>query len=441
MRSLCASAVLILAIAAGGLTTARSVSAGRRPEACGVDAAPQVPLWQQRLQLWLRAVARHEPGTADDAAREIALAPGAALTTLVGDLISLGDLLARAHARAAGSGDRPLITYGERQFTIVEVQEWLGLTDQEAARGDLTRVLRRGVLLHTDIAVLVPPDDRPRIGRPEVIMLRDGRQDSIGYSQGAHWRFARELFDALRPNPAQDSTVQQWYRAAGAYLLNRGDLGEAGAHLDRARRLFPDDTDIWFYSGCVRETLASPPVQQALQSLVLPSGRARVDTASAKSHLEAAAAFFRRAVQLDAGLAEARVRLAHVTALLDDHDEAARQLPQAATTSDSLVTYYAAMLLGLEEEARNRRGEARACYERAASLYPGAQSPLLALSQLALRFGDRDGALAAAQSIARLPADPPQRFDPWAAYYYSGGRRADALLDAWRRALAAATRQ
>ena len=402
-------------------------------------AAPQAPLWQQRLQIWLSAVEQHQPGTADDAARLFASASQASLTRLSADLLSLDDLLVRAQVRPARSDARADIAYADRQFTIAEVQQLLGLSEQEARGGDLTRILRRGMLLHTDIAVLVPPDERPRVGRPEVSVLRDGHQDSVAYSQGGHWGFARILADALRPGPAQDPTVRQWYRATSAYLQGRGDIAAADAQLERARKLFPDDAEIWFYSGCLREDLASPVVHQAVESIVPLPGRQRAAVESPKGHLEAAATCFRRALQLDSGLAEARVRLAHVAALLDDHEEAVRQLRQCVTAADRYVAYYASLFLGGEEEALSHRDEARALYERAATLSPGAQSPLVALSHLALRFGDREGALAAAHSVGRLPADAPERFDPWGVYYVAAGRRGEAMLGAWRQALVAST--
>jgi tetratricopeptide (TPR) repeat protein len=435
-----AAIALILAILLGSSAEVSQAFLGHWSGAGVVPAAQQAPPWQQRLQIWLFAIERHQPGSADDAARLFASSSQAALTTLVGDLVSLGDLLARAHANPAGSEARSEITYADRQFTIAAVQQLLGLSEQEAKSGDLTRILKRGMLLHTDIAVLVPPDERPRIARPDVSVLRDGREDSVAYSQNAHWWVARILADALRPDPAQDPTVRQWYRAASAYLQGRGDLAAATAQLERARKLLPDDAEIWFYSGCVREALASPVVHLAVESIAPPPGRQRVAVESPESHLKAAATSFRRSLQLDPGLAEARVRLAHVAALLDDHDEAVRQLRQVATTAaDRLVAYYASLLLGGEEEALNRRDEARTLYERAATLYPGAQSPLLALSHLAIRFGDREGALAAAQSVGRLPADAPERFDPWGVYYVAGGRRGEAMLEAWRQALVAST--
>jgi hypothetical protein len=437
MRSSRGVAAVVFAIVVGSSTIAVPAAVRDHPGASGVNAAPQAPLWQQRVQRWLRVAERHGAGTADDAARQVASWPYDDLTTLLADVASLRDLLARAYARQAGSTDRQGITYADSQFTIAEVEQVLGLSEDEARRGDINRVLRRGVLLHTDIAVLVPPAEGPLVGRPVVVLLRDGRQDSLTYSMTGHWRFARALSDALRPDPSQDETVQPWYRATGAYLQSRGYLEDAAAQLERARELFPGDAEIQFYSGCVQEAFAAPSLQNALQSVTLPARR-RIAIASQDSCLKAAAGFFRRAIQLNAGLAEARVRLAHVTSLLGNHDEASEQLAQSLTPADPLVLYYASLLLGDEEQARGWRESARASYQRAAALFPAAQSPLLALSCLALRFGDREGALRATEGIARLPAE---RFDPWAEYDRTGGRHGASLLADWRQALAEGARR
>ena len=71
--------------------------------------------------------------------------------------------------------------------------------------------------------------------------------------------------------------------------------------------------------------------------------------------------------------------------------------------------------------ARRRRVDvtnaARTAFERASALYPNAQSPRLALSQIARRMGDRRAAQRELQIIARLPDDERRREDPWWFYY------------------------
>jgi len=76
---------------------------------------------------------------------------------------------------------------------------------------------------------------------------------------------------------------------------------------------------------------------------------------------------------------------------------------------------------------------ARDAYERAAALYPMAQSPLLALSELARRQGNRPAALRALQRVFDLPSTEPERSDPWWRYHVEQARNVDELLEELRR--------
>jgi hypothetical protein len=95
------------------------------------------------------------------------------------------------------------------------------------------------------------------------------------------------------------------------------------------------------------------------------------------------------------------------------------------------MLYLAELFLGGEEEALGNRDSARLAYQQAADLSPMAQSPLVALSQLARRSGDRAGALReigrlfAFQDDARGPQD-----DLWWWYYVVQARDAEELLEA-----------
>ena len=74
-----------------------------------------------------------------------------------------------------------------------------------------------------------------------------------------------------------------------------------------------------------------------------------------------------------------------------------------------------------------------AAYEEASARFPDAQSPLLALSQLARRRGDRAGALAAIARVFALPSPAErERTDPWWTYNTAQARNADDLLEGVR---------
>ncbi|HSL24135.1 MAG TPA: tetratricopeptide repeat protein [Vicinamibacterales bacterium] len=338
---------------------------------------------------WVERVERHTPGTLDDAAAEIAEWPAADLEAALNGLRRYGSDVAR--------------------------------------EGRQNHILRRGALLHTDIAILDPARAAAFRGwstsaRLEVVLGMDGRDLGSG-SVSAHWEFARTLLAMVAPHPREDGFVRRWYRAVAGYQLKRLWLGIVPAHLEQALRLFPDDADLLFLKGGLHETFASSRCQPIRR-------RQPVTFGSAREEHERAARAFSRALASNPDLIEARVRLGRVLGQLGRHEEAARELRAAApVVEDPLLQYYAALFLGAEEAALGRTDAARASFERGASLFPTAQSARLALSALALRSGDDAGALRALREAAALPSD---RDDPWWTYHVAYAAAADTLLDELR---------
>jgi tetratricopeptide (TPR) repeat protein len=157
-------------------------------------------------------------------------------------------------------------------------------------------------------------------------------------------------------------------------------------------------------------------------------------------NLEQAFLAYREAVGLDRRAAEARVRLGRVECVRGSCGSGMRNLRAGGEASaDPVVKYYAAMFLGQAEEARGRHDEARLEYERAAALFPTAQSPLLALSALARRTGDGQAADRAAERLWSLPVAGDDRRDPWWEYD-AGPRDGPALLKGVYDALAGGLR-
>jgi tetratricopeptide (TPR) repeat protein len=333
------------------------------------------------------------------------------------------------------------MTYQGRTIGIAAVQELLGLTDDETERGDANRVFKRGALLHADIAMLAPVHSHTGAGlssadlQDMVFLYRDGRLQGVE-SAGVHWRLGRMLLDEVRPDPSRDEMVRMWYRATGASLQTSHSFVDATPHLARGRQLFPGDADLLLYSGSMHESMATPLVQVA----ALPTQPGFSSSIrSPRAELQQAETFFRQAVKSSPTQTEARVRLGRVLDLLGRHEDGAAELRRAASaTEDPLLLYYADLFLGQAELALSHRGEARASFERAASRYPRAQSPRLALSQLARRYGDRAGALAAIQHVLDLPASEDRREDPWWYYNEVHMPGADRLLDEMRKPFLAA---
>jgi tetratricopeptide (TPR) repeat protein len=143
--------------------------------------------------------------------------------------------------------------------------------------------------------------------------------------------------------------------------------------------------------------------------------------------------FFRRALTLDPNMAIARLHLGRVVGLQGRHKEAAGELRTALSSltdaTDARQRYFAELFLGSEEQALGHASEAVAAFQRARLLFPNAQSPYLALSQLAWQTDDRTAAQTALQALAGLPVAREDREDPWWTYEVSAMLDLEDLID------------
>jgi tetratricopeptide (TPR) repeat protein len=448
-------------------------AAGDAPAARGEPAARPVPPQPQsalrlahdlpRLREWIDAVDRHTPGQADVAATGVGSWSRAQLEVLFLDLKSLLQVIV--------APDRRRFPRAIRDFTPPEVQELQDLAIREAkrfadrpvklpelggahlviwqltaadARRAVNRLVKRATLLHMDIALLVPsaadrpvesrvPVPRPLLAPRASVQVEDGRQVGVTY-YGAHWDFARLLLDEVTPDPAGDVTVRQWYQAVAALFAIEHLMAESHVHLARALQLFPADPEIVAAKGRLHETYASPGIQQFLESSAHVG--ASVLIGSPRSNLRQAERFFSKAVELDGSFAGARLHLGRVLGIEGHHEDAASELRRVAVTAgDSLTQYYAWLFLGVEEQSLGHPDNARESFDKAAALYPRAQSPYLGLSQLARSSGDRLGALRAIQQVLDLSADDRQREDPWWTYLAGGAPKAQTQLSETRAVL------
>ena len=142
--------------------------------------------------------------------------------------------------------------------------------------------------------------------------------------------------------------------------------------------------------------------------------------------LNAAEGDLRKALSLDPSLAEAYLRLGHVLGEQGRHGDAAAALVGALAMPGLTVDlqYDGWLLLGRERDALDDVSGARDALARAAALVPGAQSPHLALSQIARASGDRKRAVEALQSLST----DPNTDDPWWTYTRAHAPTAEALL-------------
>jgi tetratricopeptide (TPR) repeat protein len=469
------ASVLIVA-AAAAVASAQGARSGVPPTL----GTRQVIVTAERIDRfteWVKAVRDHEPGERDAAIDRVLSWSGDELRAVWADaqfvaalmrnlklnhleipqprekvaVVYKPVLLQRMRAIACAAAGR-LATVDCRAIrAVASLDDKLREFQADAAAdrdrtGEDNYLLRRAALLHADIEMIVNPvldaaESELRRPLPGPRRVRADTNDGISitvHEVGVHWEIARTLLSMIvpqhlqRPAPERDPMVRAWYRATSAWM-QRVESHDS-AHLDRARELFPDDPDILFLSGTLRETYASAEIQAAAHSVPPMPGGFELDIGSVRSELRQAEGFFRRALAHQPDMAEAHLRLGRVLALQGHDAEAIAELQQALTRlDDEALEYDGELFIGAAYEALGRYDEAATAYGSAASRFPTAQSPLLALSQLARRRGDRAGALAA---IARMFALPPpadgDRQDPWWTYNMAQARNADDLLEAVR---------
>lgn len=414
------------AVAAGVVVAmVTSASSQSRPWPLSPRTAPPTRSrsgdWVADLREWVEAVRAHTPGSADGQAFIIGAWSADELSLIIDRLKAIQARFPRAMSRPAN--DRT-IRYDGRSVDLRALQLLFGLSDEEARRGDVSRLVIRGAMLHADIAMRL--DSRGAVQRS--ILVSDGRYQGMQL-QSDHWGIGRLLLDLVQPSPASNDIAGLWYRATAAYLLSRLDYAESVPHLTWARQRFPTDAELAYDSGRLQESFSSARIQGAVSSAASITGL-RPGVSSAETHVKAAEPMFRRAVELKPEFAEARLRLGRTLGVLGRHDEAVMELGRVVGESDDTTTVYLAhMFLGDEHQALGHRDEAASHYLEAASLFLDAQSPHLALAQLARRHGDRGGALRAIARVVALPADVDQREDPWWTYFDLPTDVADALVD------------
>jgi tetratricopeptide (TPR) repeat protein len=393
-------------------------------ERSGLTAAADPGL--VRLLGWLEAVHLHTPGCSDPPAMEVGRWSTSALETLLRDVRELVKFLQRTAdertefaERGSSRRDQLVFFIYGRRLTLDDLQRTF--YGSQALRAN--ELLLRAAVMHADIAMFVPG------GLADEPLVADGGQR--GWRRGTvHWDAGRQLLDGVMPGPAGNADAVLWYRAVSAHLFREGELARVTTHLNRARQVFPQEPVFLRDSGYLHQELASPAIQAAVQEL--RSADVDVRVSSRVAELQRTERFFRDALALTPDDADVRLRLGHTLGELGRHREAAAELRAAiGANPDRRGLYFAELFLGREEEALGRAAEAIRHYELAAGLYPGAQSPRLALSRLAGQTGDR---ASAQRSLRYLAASPDaDSSDPWWEFYRPHQHDAAILMDRMRR--------
>jgi tetratricopeptide (TPR) repeat protein len=376
--------------------------------------------------VWARAALRHRPGSDDADVAAIASWTPQATGDVRVEISVILDIMRDERASVfempdAGPRLPDQIAYTGKQVTTLRA----AARDAVSAGLDADDLLARGLVLETDVVT---------VGGGQGLVMHFSDSRGLGIQRGGdHWALARRLASWLEKSRARRADVRLWYRAilSGAAAADRWYEPNAVA----AEALRPPDADVLFLAACVHETFASPRLQAAAAGAHAPSG-VTMDVRSAKDELSDAASLLKRALDLTPGHVDARIHYGRVLTLQDHAADAVAQLKRAATAATTPVQrYYARLFLGDALEATNQREEARAAYTEAAALFPRAQSPRLALSELAARYGDRDIVAEAMTSVVARPDEETEQDDPWWSYARSSGRDSEAMMEEARERL------
>jgi hypothetical protein len=314
-----------------------------------------------------------------------------------------------------------------RDAAVVDLARW-PYGDLLAVLPDVARlepperamVVRKGLLLHTDIAIAYRTAvgyNLPLHGRGSTLFV-DGR--SIGGGSATyHWDFARALLGRLPAGAERTEIARLFYRTTGAILQQWSAHTELDAHLAAGLRLLDDDPVLLLYQGTRHQIYAHPRAQaafderrrQAAARMGRTMGVFIQDRRSTILERVSAEQAFRRALQSDPSLHEARIRLAHVLADRGRFADALEHLDRVGASSISpMLGFYLNLVKGRAERALGRFQEARASFESARTIVPAAQAPRLALSEVSLALGDHAAAL---DYLVGLSAEQVSLVDQW----------------------------
>jgi tetratricopeptide (TPR) repeat protein len=407
-----------------------------------------------RATAWVAAVMSHQPGVPDAAAEEIAAWSPSAVVDIEVEVVALESLIGNSRLNVFFLPRSTSDVAFRRQvfYSAEELKVLRDLATFVQLHGGARTLLGRGAVLHTDIAFGVvrsaltpaaPSNPNRALGaRRATVEFADGRQRDM-WGAADHLRLARLLLDqllkdrlaALKVGPSREverptepvEAVRAWYQATVAFTQHSERWDPA--HGEQALHRFPDDPELLFLEGCLRESIGAPRIQAFLERAELPPGLV-LDYGSPKEEHRAALGFFKQSLDLRPDHAETRLHYSRMLLLDGRPADAVREVTEAARGLEGKpLHYYANLFLGAALEDLGRVDEARRAYERAAALFPSAQSPRIAVSALAMRAGDRDAASGALDTLFGSRDQEHDRDDPWWTYHTFHARDADARLD------------
>lgn len=309
-------------------------------------------------------------------------------------------------AQQFAAGDRigatqALIVWDQKRekSAIDALIDWFGHREQPGhgtlrSQDPTRKIVEAAVMLETDLALSAVHAD-------------------ASAAEQSHFKNAHTLMDALRNDEAA-AFERHWYLAVGTTFITWGKLGRAESVIRLGLEEFGSDPYLHLASGIRLETQAA---------FTDPNQPLAAKQPSRGGLLHDAEREFRKALEADADLGEARMRLGRVLFVERKRDEAKVELARAAAAREPRVSYLAHLFLGrLLVDAGDLTG-ARREYEAAQSIDPRWPTPYIAIGELDVKLGRVDEARQAMGPLVSGPsaAAAGASDDPWWMYRFGGG--------------------
>lgn len=265
--------------------------------------------------------------------------------------------------------------------------------------------LRAMAALHLEAAIAVSPDRQSE--RNTHILVAETVFRELASEHGPAWTRDATVDAQVRAGVTQFR--RDWWLIAATHFQRRGALDDARRFVGRAQDEFRDEAVFQVIEGSILETLSSP--MAAFDGARVLAGLPASATAASREALQRAARSYERALVLQPGDSEARVRLARVLVRLGEFDAARPHLAHEAPPGR--LAYLLALANGYAAEAQRHYDTAVGHYRDARAMQERWQSGCLALAHGLVKAGRQTEARATVQEcLTREPAAD----DPWPTY-------------------------
>lgn len=304
-------------------------------------------------------------------------------------------------------------------------------------------LVEAAILLHTDVALAALQKGDAETGTLHLDVAQgmvEWLHRQLPASGGPSWVSGTGQATTARVDPRLPRLDHRaWYLAIGRLLPSVMQYEQANALLKTALERFPDHADLWLAAGVSLEGAAKQrQLGLWLMNRPVTTNYRYVDYQRAQLLVnetrQSAIAAYRRALAIEPGLEEGRLRLGRVLFDRGDTEEAERLLRElVANRPASSRLYLAHLFLGRLQEGKGAIGQAVESYQAALTLEPACQACRVALAHALDRAGDTATAREIVLALTVEGGARERPDDPWWVYPYGLRAEGEQLLGQLRR--------